>query len=312
MTLASSSHPSLIARDQPIADNSPHCTSALGKTSNEMYPNHANFMFQSKFEQTALIDEFLRRERARRNAVGSVGMVSVFLSRIVVLTAGTLYPAYRSYKAVRTKDVREYVKWMMYWIVFAFFCFIETIADVVVSFWLPFYYELKIIFVLWLLSPWTKGASILYRKWVHPTLTKHERDIDLLLEHAKSESYNQVMRLGSRGILCAREIIATAALRGQAQLVQQLQRSYSTSDISNREPSSTKLIRVTEVQEEDDEQESDGSNTIDVLEEQIARVGDRGEQTEMSGVRRSSRRRKSPASETMYNTLPRRTTRQYK
>lgn len=46
--------------------------------------------------------------------------------------------------------------------------------------------------------------------------------------------YFKVMRLGSRGILCAREIIATAALRGQAQLVQQLQRSYSASDINNR------------------------------------------------------------------------------
>ncbi|KAM3723735.1 Uncharacterized protein ACO02O_06920 [Dirofilaria immitis] len=241
-----------------------------------------------------------------------VRMVSVFLSRIVVLTAGTLYPAYRSYKAVRTKDVREYVKWMMYWIVFAFFCFIETIADIIVSFWLPFYYELKIVFVLWLLSPWTKGASILYRKWVHPTLTKHERDIDLLLEHAKSESYNQVMRLGSRGILCAREIIATAALRGQAQLVQQLQRSHSTSDIGNRESSLSKLIRVTEIQEEDDEQEPDGSDTVDVLEEGITRIGEQEERTEAFGVRRSSRRRRSPISETMYNTLPRRTTRQHK
>ncbi|EJW88326.1 receptor expression-enhancing protein 1 [Wuchereria bancrofti] len=238
-------------------------------------------------------------------------MVSVFLSRIVVLTAGTLYPAYRSYKAVRTKDVREYVKWMMYWIVFAFFCFIETIADVIVSFWLPFYYELKIIFVLWLLSPWTKGASILYRKWVHPTLTKHERDIDLLLEHAKSESYNQVMRLGSRGILCAREIIATAALRGQAQLVQQLQRSYSASDVNNRESSSSssKVIRVTEIQE-DDEHEPDSSGTVDVLEEEITSVMEREDRTE--ALRRSSRRRRSPASETIYNTLPRRTTRQHK
>lgn len=62
------------------------------------------------------------------------------------------------------QDVREYVKWMMYWIVFALFCFVETITDVIVSFWFPFYYELKIIFVFWLLSPWTKGASILYRK----------------------------------------------------------------------------------------------------------------------------------------------------
>ncbi|VDN89657.1 unnamed protein product [Brugia pahangi] len=263
-------------------------------------------------------------------------MVSVFLSRIVVLTAGTLYPAYRSYKAVRTKDVREYVKWMMYWIVFAFFCFIETIADVIVSFWLPFYYELKIIFVLWLLSPWTKGASILYRKWVHPTLTKHERDIDLLLEHAKSESYNQVMRLGSRGILCAREIIATAALRGQAQLVQQLQRSYSASDVNNRykfcigkdcvlndgleersslssnsnsRESSSKVIRVTEIQE-DDEHEPESSGAIDVLEEEIASIMEREDRTE--ALRRSSRRRRSPASETIYNTLPRRTTRQHK
>lgn len=91
-------------------------------------------------------------------------MISVLFSRAVILTAGTLYPAYRSYKAVRTKDVKEYVKWMMYWIVFALFCVSETVADILVAFWFPFYYEIKIIFVLWLISPWTKGASILYRK----------------------------------------------------------------------------------------------------------------------------------------------------
>ncbi|VDM95108.1 unnamed protein product [Thelazia callipaeda] len=245
-------------------------------------------------------------------------MVSVFLSRIVVLTAGTLYPAYRSYKAVKTKDVREYVKWMMYWIVFAFFCFIETIADIIVSFWLPFYYELKIFFVLWLLSPWTKGASILYRKWVHPTLTKHERDIDLLLEHAKSESYNQVMRLGSRGILCAREIIATAALRGQAQLVQQIQRSYSASDISNRESTSSARIHVTEIQEEDEDDwnENDTLGTLDE-EASIDEEHEHEEQSSVPRVRRSLRPRKTPAelsspSDAMYNTFPRRTTRAHK
>ncbi|EPB68364.1 TB2/DP1, HVA22 family [Ancylostoma ceylanicum] len=75
--------------------------------------------------------------------------MSVVLSRIVTLTAGTLYPAYRSYKAVRTKDVREYVKWMMYWIVFAIYTFVETLADIFISFWFPFYYQLKIVFVIW-------------------------------------------------------------------------------------------------------------------------------------------------------------------
>lgn len=41
----------------------------------------------------------------------------------------------------------------------------------------PFYYELKIAFVAWLLSPYTKGSSLLYRKFVHPTLSSKEKVI---------------------------------------------------------------------------------------------------------------------------------------
>jgi hypothetical protein len=40
---------------------------------------------------------------------------------------------------------------------------------------IPFYYEIKILFVIWLLSPATRGSSILYRKFVHPQLMKRER-----------------------------------------------------------------------------------------------------------------------------------------
>ncbi|EEB18356.1 hypothetical protein Phum_PHUM511990 [Pediculus humanus corporis] len=97
-----------------------------------------------------------------------------------LLLFGTLYPAYSSYKAVRTKNVKEYVKWMMYWIVFALFTSIETITDLFFSFWFPFYYELKIITVIYLLSPATNGSSILYRKFVHPVLTKREQYLIIL------------------------------------------------------------------------------------------------------------------------------------
>lgn len=39
----------------------------------------------------------------------------------------------------------------------------------------PLYYELKIAFVVWLLSPYTKGASLIYRKFLHPLLSSKER-----------------------------------------------------------------------------------------------------------------------------------------
>lgn len=38
-----------------------------------------------------------------------------------------------------------------------------------------FYYEIKMAFVIWLLSPYTGGATLLYRKFVHPTLSRKEK-----------------------------------------------------------------------------------------------------------------------------------------
>jgi len=83
---------------------------------------------------------------------------------------------------------------------------------------------------------------------------KHEGDIDVFLEQAKNESYRQVfpflkiskeikknffsifkvVNLGTLGLSCARDIVATAALRsaqlGQVQLAD-LHRSLSTKDV---------------------------------------------------------------------------------
>ncbi|XP_035230219.1 receptor expression-enhancing protein 1-like isoform X2 [Stegodyphus dumicola] len=158
-------------------------------------------------------------------------MASAVVSRLVILIFGTLYPAYASYKAVKTKNVKEYVKWMMYWIIFALFTCVETFADILVSFWLPFYYEMKILFVLWLLSPATRGSSLLYRRFVHPQLTKHEKEIDEYISKARDQGYNTVLQLGSKGLSYATAVVMQTALKGQETLVQHLRKSYSMSDL---------------------------------------------------------------------------------
>ncbi|KAL4631314.1 receptor expression-enhancing protein 2 [Arapaima gigas] len=157
-------------------------------------------------------------------------MVSWIISRMVVLAFGTLYPAYSSYKAVKTKNVKEYVKWMMYWIVFAFFTTAETLTDIVLS-WFPFYFELKIAFVIWLLSPYTKGSSVLYRKFVHPTLSNKEKEIDEYIAQARDRSYETMMRFGKRGLNLAANAAVTAATKGQGVLSEKL-RSFSMQDLT--------------------------------------------------------------------------------
>ncbi|XP_069712637.1 receptor expression-enhancing protein 1 isoform X5 [Phaenicophaeus curvirostris] len=130
-----------------------------------------------------------------------------FLMHDLRLIFGTLYPAYYSYKAVKSKDIKEYVKWMMYWIIFALFTTAETFTDIFLC-WFPFYYELKIAFVAWLLSPYTKGSSLLYRKFVHPTLSSKEKEIDDCLVQAKDRSYDALVHFGKRGL----NVAATAAV----------------------------------------------------------------------------------------------------
>ncbi|RZF44565.1 hypothetical protein LSTR_LSTR001323 [Laodelphax striatellus] len=159
-------------------------------------------------------------------------MISSIISRLVILLFGTLYPAYASYKAVRTKNVREYVKWMMYWIVFALFTCVETFTDVFIGFWFPFYYEIKIVLVLWLLSPATKGSSFLYRKFVHPMLAKREPEIDEYIARAKEQGYTTILQLGSQGMSFATNVIMQTAIKGGGGIVNHLRKSYSLCDLS--------------------------------------------------------------------------------
>lgn len=85
-----------------------------------------------------------------------------------------IYPAYRSFKAIRNKDIHEYLKWIVYWICYACFTCFELLTDALLS-WFPFYYEIKVIFLVWLLGPSTRGAMRMYKSLIHPSLISKEQ-----------------------------------------------------------------------------------------------------------------------------------------
>ncbi|CAF3780846.1 unnamed protein product [Rotaria sp. Silwood1] len=157
-------------------------------------------------------------------------MVSSLLARCIIVTIGTLYPGYRSYKSLINADLREVVNCLRYWIVFSIFIACETVTDVFLS-WFPFYYWIKIILVLWMISP--AGSTLLYKRFVQPVLKEREQEIDQLLEQTKQKGYSTLRELTSRSVRYASNMFLNTAVLGQAYLGEHLKRSLSTSDLDS-------------------------------------------------------------------------------
>jgi len=153
----------------------------------------------------------------------------------------------------------------MYWIVFALFTTLETFLDIFFS-WFPFYYELKILFILWVLSPATHGSSLLYKKLVHPLLTSREKEIDELIEKTKQQGYSTFLQLFSSGFNYMSNLFLTTAVKGQSMLGNQLKKSLSLNDVNDTTNSSLQITskginyNASETIEEDDEFDSDLEN----------------------------------------------------
>ncbi|CAF4181643.1 unnamed protein product [Rotaria sp. Silwood2] len=162
-------------------------------------------------------------------------MVSSLLARCIIVTIGTLYPGYRSYKSLINSDLREVVNCLRYWIVFSIFIACETITDIILS-WFPFYYWIKIAIVFWIVSP--AGSTFLYKRFIQPLLKEREQ-IDQLIEQTRQKGYSALFDLTNKGFRYASNIFLNTAVLGQSYLGEHLKRSLSTSDINT---SPTKIL----------------------------------------------------------------------
>jgi len=85
--------------------------------------------------------------------------------------AGFVLPGYYSLVALFSKSQNDDTQWLTYWVVFAFFTVLEGFFSIV--YWLPFYFVFKFIFLLWLSLPTFRGAEIVFRSFLAPTLGRY-------------------------------------------------------------------------------------------------------------------------------------------
>ena len=131
---------------------------------------------------------------------------------------GFIYPAFRSFRAIESKDTEDDTQWLVYWVVYSAFSVGEVFIDTLL-FWIPFYYAFKFAFLVWLMAPPTvvpggPGARWLYDNFLKDFLLKHEEAIDRGLEKMSSSGMN----LASEAVGAVTEG-AGAAMRASAEAI---------------------------------------------------------------------------------------------
>mgnify|MGYP006115244115 FL=1 len=76
---------------------------------------------------------------------------------------GFVYPSFCTIQAIESPEKKDDTEWLIYWVVFSTFHIFDPLVESFVIHWLPFFYPLKVCFLLWCFLPNYKGANQVYR-----------------------------------------------------------------------------------------------------------------------------------------------------
>jgi hypothetical protein len=100
--------------------------------------------------------DWLARLTEKNQSMTWLGFV---ISENISSIIGFLYPAYKSFKALQTRTEVDDQQWLTYWTVFGFLYMVEYFIKPVL-YYIPFYYELKILVLVWLAFPVQSRAGV--------------------------------------------------------------------------------------------------------------------------------------------------------
>ena len=108
------------------------------------------------------------------------GIISVMLgigATYITCALGVAYPCFMSFLAIESEGEDDDKQWLTYWVVFGILNIIDQFAGVILSF-IPFYFFLKLCFMIFLMHPSTMGALMVYNTYILPTMQGMETHIE--------------------------------------------------------------------------------------------------------------------------------------
>jgi len=90
---------------------------------------------------------------------------------------GVAYPAFMSFLALEAGNDEENKQWLTYWVVFGTFNIVDQFAGFILHF-IPFYYFLKLAFLVYLFHPKFLGATYVYNHYLREAIKPVEKLAD--------------------------------------------------------------------------------------------------------------------------------------
>ncbi|XP_040986395.1 HVA22-like protein d [Juglans microcarpa x Juglans regia] len=83
-----------------------------------------------------------------------------------------LYPLYASVMTIDCTSKLDAKQWLPYWILYSFLTLMEMLLQPILE-WIPIWYDVKLLFVAWLVLPQFQGAALLYERYVRELMKKY-------------------------------------------------------------------------------------------------------------------------------------------
>lgn len=115
------------------------------------------------------------------------------LAEVLGVTLSLLYGGYQSVVAIETPGGDDDQQWLTFWLILVLTMLTERAVARVLLSKVPFYYELKLGLLVWLL--FFDGATVVYRRFLRKQLSRWSSYFAKLLRHHNQESAEDQLRL---------------------------------------------------------------------------------------------------------------------
>ena len=159
--------------------------------------------------QYSIVDKWKEIMKAIKEKTGIDGIyVVLFLLVCVILVylgifgtlitnmVGTLYPGFSTIKTME-KNPSKKKEWLTYWVVFGFFIIVDMFSGIIMKI-IPFYFVLKILFLIWMFLPGSSGCYLVYYYVILKLFKSIEDKVDFFFSESKKIT-NQVIKDTKKG-----------------------------------------------------------------------------------------------------------------